>query len=451
MGDDRRPTGSKSADEIGQNTTYASQDFRKRKFWTDPHHCDDEIATLERSVLDALRATTRGEALSPPIVRPTQLPSDQLSPPMFERLVAEVALRVDGLSSIRIYRRSGQDQGGLDLIGWRSEGLSVYQVRRVDSLSPAGLRAAVEDFAVPTKRDGTKEERRFDARRFVLVTGCVVNNRHVDDELAALKAEYAGDLEIELYDNTQLSVILRDRGPLVYGIFGPHWAQAYCSYQPPIGSPSPHGRAYLGDPVEILGYSEVHSQAQALATSEPSAAAELFRELAALLNAAGFIPRARAMQAGQLSAHRSAGQTDEALAVGIDLALAAYEDGNLMPGIGSFASFADLVGADEEPLLRILEALASWFEHGYALGPVIEDLSALLMADAPRAITLLLAVAEQIVADDDPKDDLHSLLELLDRWLPHARTLDWPAARLICVSASTQRPTRHFAKSPDWL
>jgi hypothetical protein len=401
---------------------------------TDAIAGDDDDDVEERSLLDALSADSQGQTPPPPTASPGQLPSDLLAPPMFERLVAEVALRVDGLSRIRIYGRSGQDQGGLDLIGWDSDGLTVYQVRRVNSLSAGDLRTAVEDFAKPTvKKTGAEKPRRFNARRFVLVTGCVVDDRHVDDELTKLKDEYRGDFEIDLYDNTELSFRLRDRGPLVYGIFGPDWARAYCGYQPPAEQPVPHGRAYLGDPIDILGYSSVRGQAEQLAEPEPAAAAALYEDLADRLDAAGFRPRSREIRWSQLAAHRKAGQTPQAVEVAVNLALAEYDEGDLFPRSRPITTVAELVGSSENPLPRVLEALANWFERGYDLAPVTNDLAELSNSDAPGAIALLIAVAEQVIADDDPRDDARQLLKLIEQRLPHARGLAY--VRLACAAA----------------
>jgi len=388
----------------------------------------------ERSLLDVLQANPDGQTLSPPIASPSELPSRELSPPMFERLAAEVAYRVDGLSRIRIYGRSGQDQGGLDLIGWDAVGLTVYQVRRIKSLSAAALRKAVEDFARSTdKKTGEPKPRRFDARRFVLVTGCAVHDQPVDDELVKLKAEYQGDLEIDLYDNTELSMKLRDRGPLVYGVFGPDWARAYCGYQPPTEQATPHGRAYLADPVNILGYTELLERATQLDSAEPAAAAALYEGLALRLDASGFGPRAREMRQSQLAAHRKAEQTDRALEVAVDLALGDYDDGDLFPGHKPISTAAELVGSPDHPLPRVLEALADWFESGYDLGPVTQDLTTLFDGNVPRATALLLAVAEQVVADDDPRDDPQPLLALLERRLPETKGLE--NLRLACCVA----------------
>lgn len=402
----------------------------------------------ERGLLDALQASRHG--LTPPISSPAQLPSHELSWPMFERLVAEVAWRVDGLNRIRIYGRSGQSQGGLDLIGLNADKLTVYQIRRIESLSAGALRTAVEDFAKPTvKKTGAPKPRRFDAQRFVLVTGCVVDDRAVDDELIKLKNEYKGDLEIDLYDNTELSIRLRDRGPLVYGIFGPEWAKAYCGYEQPAQLPTPHGRAYLADPVDILGYSDVRERAAQLDSDEPAAAAALYESLADQLDASGFGPRARELRQLQLAAHRKADQLAEALAVAVDLALGDYADGDLYPGQKPITIVTELAGSSDEPLPRVLEALAGWFERGYDLAPVTRDLGALFDGGTPCAVALLITVAEQVVADDDPRDDPGPLLGLIERELAEAKGLE--NVRLACCAAdlrvrSGEDPEAAFAR-----
>ncbi len=396
---------------------------------------DDDVAV--RSVVDALRAHPEGEQPDPPVASPMQLPSEQLSPPMFERLVAEFALRVDGLNRIRLYGRSGQSQGGVDLVGWDAEGLTVYQVRRIESLTAEALRKAVTDFAKPTTKNGEPKARRFpDARRFVLVTGCAVADTAVDDELTKLKREYNGDLVIDLHDNTYLSMRLRYHGPLVYGIFGPAWAEALCGYRPPPTAPpeAPDGRAYLADPIDILGLSGVRRQGDELVEDEPDAAAEVLGGLADILTTRGFTPRARQLLGAQQKVYRDAGRADKALSVAVELTIADCEDGELFPGDRrKLAELAQEAGPGLESLAPVCEAIAGWFERGYDLASVVGHLGVLLDAGAPRAVTLLRIVAEQVLADDDPRDDHEPILELIGRWQDSAVGLE--RVRLMCCAA----------------
>ncbi|WP_143194907.1 hypothetical protein [Streptomyces sp. CB00316] len=183
---------------------------------------------LEEIRIGALVSRRSQLPLSPPLSAPETLPFGKLSPPVFERLVGEVMWLIDGMNDIRGYGRSGQDQGGLDLIGRRNGQTHVYQVRRIVSLSAPALRAAVTDFTGPPRTTTPAEgwsERRFDAVRFVLATGCVVDDTAVENELVALQEKYQGDIDIDLYDAGALSRSLRERPYLVAGVFGPEWAK----------------------------------------------------------------------------------------------------------------------------------------------------------------------------------------------------------------------------------
>jgi hypothetical protein len=117
---------------------------------------------LEEIRLGALVSRRSELPLSPPLPAPEVLPFGELSPPVFERLVGEVMWLVDGMNDIRGYGRSGQNQGGLDLIGRRKGQTHIYQVRRIVSLSAPALRAAVTDFTGPTRTtppEGVSAER----------------------------------------------------------------------------------------------------------------------------------------------------------------------------------------------------------------------------------------------------------------------------------------------------
>ena len=190
------------------------------------------------------------------------------------------------------------------------------------------------------------------------------------------------------------------------------------------------GRAYLGDPTDILGYAVTLEQARSLAASEPAAAAELFRELEDRLDADGFEIRAREMRAARRDAHQAAGQVGEALDAAIDLILAIYADGDLHPGASRLPKY---FGSDDEPLSRVIGAIAGWFESGYELGSAVDDMAVLLANGTPRALALLLIIAEQVIADDDPRDDPERLFGLIVEYLPNANGLE--RVRLECCAA----------------
>jgi hypothetical protein len=335
---------------------------------------------------------------------------------VFERVVGEVMWLVDGMNDIRGYGRSGQDQGGLDLIGRRKGQTHVYyQVRRIVSLSAPALRAAVTDFTGPprtTTPDEGWSERRFDAVRFVLATGCVVDDTAVEDELVALQGQYQGDMEIDLYDARALSRFLRERPYLVAGVFGPEWAKAFCGVETPPVPSLPHGYALLNDPLEHLGLADALSRAQQLTETEPGPAAALFGELAHELEQASFTGHASQLRTRQRDLLASAGQVDTAFTVAAKLMLDRYEAGDRMFMDERLERLASDAGGTASDIYVVLKALADWFEYGYDLEPVTTALAAVVQAGDPLAPRLVLAVIEQIVVDEDPDDHPARLSDL---------------------------------------
>ncbi|WP_329437903.1 hypothetical protein [Streptomyces canus] len=354
-------------------------------------------------------------AFTPPLSAPDVLPFGQLSPPVFERVVGEVMWLVDGMNDIRGYGRSGQDQGGLDLIGRKQGKTHVYQVRRIVSLSAPALRAAVTDFTGPPRTTTPEEkwsERRFDTVRFVLAAGCIVDDTKVEDELVALQEEYQGDIEIDLYDAGALSRFQRERPHLVAGVFGPEWAKAFCGVETPPVPSLPHGYALLNDPLEHMGLSDALQRAQHLADTEPEPAAELFGELAQELERVSFTGHAGQLRIRQRDLLASAGQHGAAFAVAAELLLDRYETGDRVFLDNQMERLASDAGSTAPDTYVVLKALADWFEYGYDLAPVTTSLETVVQAGERMAPRLLLAVIEQIVVDEDPNDDPAGLSDL---------------------------------------
>ncbi|MFI8348250.1 hypothetical protein [Streptomyces sp. NPDC085596] len=364
--------------------------------------------TPERVRLGTLVSRRNETALTPPLSAPDVLPFGQLAPPVFERVVGEVMWLVDGMNDIRGYGRSGQDQGGLDLIGRRMGKTHVYQVRRIGSLSAPALRKAVTDFTGPPRTATPKEdwsERRFESVRFVLAAGCVVDDTKVEQELVALQEEYKGDIEIDLYDAGALSRFLHERPHLVAGVFGPEWAKAFCGVEPPPVPSLPHGYALLNDPLEHMGLSDALQRAEQLAETHPGPAAELFGELAQELERVSFAGHAGQLRVRQRDLLVADGQNGAAFAVAAELLLDQFEAGDrVFPG-DHLERLASDSGGAAPSIYVVLKALADWFEHGYDLAPVTAALEAVVQTGEFLAPRLVLAVIEQIVVDEDPGDD----------------------------------------------
>ncbi len=394
-----------------------------------------EQPTPDLLISDLLGRSQAGP-LPPPIVAPPSLPFGDLDPLVFERLVGEVVWLVDGMNDVRGYGRPGQDQGGLDLIGRLDGGTHVYQVRRIVQLTAAALKKAVEDFAGPSRVQVPETEwidRRFRAVRFVLATACSADDTAVEDQLVILREKYAGDLEIDLYDGRQLSRMLRERGSLVGGIFGPDWACAFCGYDMPHAPVTPAGRALLNDPLLHLGLGEILTRAEEFTDGEPARAAELFAQLAQRLDQ-GFPAHAEALRAREREMLLAAGNPTAAFTVTMRLLLDRYETGDRMLDEPRRATeLAATLGSPAIEAATVATALDDWFERGYDLGPVTQALKTIVDAEDPCASQLVVAVAEQIVTDEDPADDPAGLTELAGGLVGHLTGM--AGVRLECCLA----------------
>src|SRR6266568_4408514 len=108
---------------------------------------DDDLERLP--LIDVLAGRQAGP-LSPPMAQTVLLPLHELDPGVFERVVVELAWRVENARDVQLYGRRGQKQYGLDVVGTdRSGDRFVYQARRLGMLTPSGIRQAVVDYAGP--------------------------------------------------------------------------------------------------------------------------------------------------------------------------------------------------------------------------------------------------------------------------------------------------------------
>ena len=378
-----------------------------------------DVEEVAKPELSELVARQRTGALSPPLASPSLLPFGELAPPIFERLVAEVAWLVDRLDGIRIYGRSGQDQGGLDLVGTRDGELHVYQVRRIAKLDATGLRDAVYDFAhEPNYEPGEKDEpRRFDAVRFVLAAGCSADDTKVEDELARLQGEFQGDLEIELYDASALSISLRERPSIVAGVFGPEWAKAFCGVEVQVPDVDlPNGYELLDDPISALDLSEVHLRAEELSADDPGRAAELFASLANAvwskfpLHAGDLKRRARDLKV-------EAGDLDQAFVETCEMLLATPPGASWSPvDLHKLDEIAEGLGESQQALAALIGELSSYVEYPRDAEVDLAPLEALVETDSDFSSILqgiVLRLGELTIALKNIRASPERIAELL--------------------------------------
>jgi hypothetical protein len=372
-----------------------------------PARLRPRLDRLEELSLSQILAPEQPEPLSPPLAQAASLPLSELAPPVFERLIAEVATRVDGNGPLRLYGRSGQSQHGLDIWGGPVHHRSVYQVRRIQKLTASGLATAVRDYAnhydtPPAPTPPAPELPRFEARRFVLAVGCAVDDTKVDDELARLQREYAGRLDIELWDRGRIAGMLHEHGALVASIFGLDWARAWCGHYPNPGPPTPPGPALLNDPIDILDLSDLRQRAVELTPDAPAAAAQLYEELANTLDERGFVGAAEQERLHQRDALLAAATRDEAFALTARIVADRYDRGErLGTEAHRLVGLPESVGPVAVAVAKVLKALDGWAENGHDLPAVARALATITAAGDPIAGRLGLALVEQVITDED--------------------------------------------------
>ncbi|GAB25081.1 hypothetical protein GOPIP_077_00060 [Gordonia polyisoprenivorans NBRC 16320 = JCM 10675] len=368
-----------------------------------------------------------------------------MDPLLFERLVADVAQSVYRLDEVHAYGRSGQWQGGLDIVGLKGERQIVYQVRRVDSLTADGLEKAVREYGSPTRiKDGERVSvaRPFpDADEFVFVTSWPNEDTAVTDKLEVLKAEFAGDFRVRLIDSHVLSRELRFFGAIVAGYFGPYWAETFCHYTPPARAGIGNAAGLLDDPLTAIGEREEFERASSLLTSDPEndapAAAEIYSRIARKLRE-NALPLADAVKLEAIRAYGAAHDYSRALNLSIEVAL---EDIESCSAVRESLKLADEIArsVDEQHLesaktaVSLLRNCADWFERGYEVVDVVEKLSLLVANNAPHSARIGLLIAEQVLTDEDDRDDHGVLLSALQT-LP-AQLVGVDRLRLRCAIA----------------
>ena len=366
---------------------------------------DTDDGDLDRLNPAEILARQPGQ-VSPPVPPATRLPMLELSPEVFERLVLEYVWSVEAARDVHVYGRRGQKQYGLDIVGQdRERGRFVYQVRRLKTIAPGAIRAAVVAYAGPPRgphAGGIPTPRRFDAARFVLATAASIHDdTALVDEIAALQGEYQGDLDVQVVGIEHLSVKLRDAAAIVAAFFGRDWARAFCGVEPPQAPPGQAtGFGLLEGPLAALNLEAAAAHAEGLRETQPAVAAEAHRAIADQLQASGYPGHA------EIFRHRAgedllrAGDPDG----GFDLFWQLGFDG-LLRG-DTHARLPELAnwtlpppGGVRQAKLTVLRAALNWYGQGSDLTATTPALRALLDADDPHALALITIVTEQALVD----------------------------------------------------
>ena len=371
-----------------------------------PTYSSDEVADdLVAVLLPQLTRRTQTAALPIPMQSSGLLPFAYLDPEMLERVAAEMVSRQDN-GGVQFYGRRGQKQHGLDIVERASDfSRSLYQVKRYVQLTPGELRAAVTDYAGKPRAAGHAEQpRRFDPRRFVVVTSAELDSDvHNVDELAKLQDEYLGDLEIEVWGAEALSRKLRDAPRLVNAVFGPQWAAAFCGFTPSPADPNaPNSLGLVEAPVAVLGLDSLEADAVAAEGVDPQRAAHLYGIVAQGLSEGSFPGHAAAMRRRQARFEAAGGDPDAAFATLFRLALdrvAAHEEFIFGPLRGEMEELAPQCSSANQAKLAALTCVAGWYEHGSDLDITVPALEQFHAMSDPDVTILCCLVIEQALVD----------------------------------------------------
>jgi WD40 repeat protein len=150
-----------------------------------------------------------------------ELQFSRLSWAEFEELVADLARNADDLVDVRRYGPDGQGQDGIDVIGFTRTGqrAHAYQCKRVAKFAESDLSRAVAEFA-----DGARP---FDPVRFVVATAAPALRKQIVHQLMAERTRHQ-DLEIQLWDATELNEMLREHPRIVEKFFDKATARTFC-------------------------------------------------------------------------------------------------------------------------------------------------------------------------------------------------------------------------------
>lgn len=353
-----------------------------------------EIAAAVQTVVLPIPATT-----------PAHLPLQLLDPGVFERLITEIVTRRNNRGAF-FYGRSGQKQWGLDIVENRHDGANeVFQVRRIASLSPSGIRGAVEDYAGPPQSEENPHfSRRFNATAFTIVTTAEFHTDTANgDELETLRNEYRDDLDLGIWGAEHIETMLRHEPYIVAAYFGPAWARAWCGAEVQLpASAAPTALAFVESPYEVLGLATLRAEAAAVEETDANRSAGLYRSLARELERNGFPGHAATIRRRQARCLQTAGRGPAAFELLTELVI-----NELMvrsPETSSVArrelsEAATALGGIATARSDAVDAIALWHEDLCDLATVVPALKALAENGDPLAGTLTCLALEQTIVD----------------------------------------------------
>jgi hypothetical protein len=338
----------------------------------------------------------------------------------FEKLVVALAINVDGLVEVRRYGTSGQEQDGIDVIGFTRLGhhAHAYQCKNVPEFSESDLTRAIAKF--------TDGRRPFSPKRLVIAVATTANRTQLIRKLEDARPMHP-DLTLELWDATRIGELLRDRPRLVEQFFGEDVARRFCVSASFPASAGPQPTSVTGGipleiimrgPVRTLGFDARFDEAVRQEQGDPGAAAFTFADIADRLSAAGYGGHADALRRRAVQAYSTAGQYSDAVWLHTRIVAQAILAGRWtdIPGmlwvlhqlINEQTSHGEMTDAGLTAVVSVLDAAGNLFGDPMLLPEStaaavaaavaqLDKLQAALPADPANRTVLLLATGAAVV------------------------------------------------------
>ena len=162
-----------------------------------------------------------GKVVEPPLDPQLELlPTNLIDWEDFERLLLDLGRHELGLRSLSFFGKRGQAQKGLDVVGANAHGKTEgIQSKRYQEFTVADLDSAVDKY--------TRSTVPFNLVRLIIGVSAKVDDRAVVERKAVLNEQHH-PLEIDIWDQSRISEILRDKPEIVIKYFGPRAAERFC-------------------------------------------------------------------------------------------------------------------------------------------------------------------------------------------------------------------------------
>jgi hypothetical protein len=316
----------------------------------------------------------------------------------FERLILRMARELERARDVRLFGVRGQAQHGVDLVGFFPERRpTVYQGKRVKQFPVAELDAAVDRYG--------QGRRPFNADRLVIAVGAPAQETAVIERLAELR-ELHPDLEIDLWDQNEISELLRHQPRIVEMFFGRTIAERFCGaafHALAAVAPGPvSADAVMRGPIAAQGMADrLRDAERALAESRPDDAAGGFAAIAEALESSHFVAHAVRLREQEAAALAAAGNVGDAATARLRLGWSLIDAGDPFAAQGQVREIAAAGAGVGDSIVRATNVLsaAAGFRHDHAV--TLDDLASAfdkLTRDDPFRAEAALVFAEEAIA-----------------------------------------------------